>query len=88
MDLPFNEDEQADAFFAALLTAVDEQLASKETPYVAATHKRLLKAGLSDDEAREEIAKCLAEESDRMLRSGRPFDSRSYQERLSSIETP
>ena len=86
MGIPFDEDEQADAFFEELLAAVDQQLDSPETPYVLKTLERLTKAGMDPDEAREAIARCLAEETDRVVRTGRPFDARQYEERLAALE--
>ncbi|BCX50188.1 conserved hypothetical protein [Haloferula helveola] len=80
-----DEDEQADAFFEELLGAVDQQLESDSTPYVRKQYDRLTKAGLSDDEAREAIARCLAEETDRMYRSKKPFDEKAYRTSLEMI---
>ena len=85
MDLPFSEDDQADAFFEELLGAVDQQLESADTPYVKLTLERLVKEGANGTEAKEAIARCLAEETDRVLRSGRPFDAKRYQEALAAI---
>ena len=85
MEIPFNEDEQADAFFNELLAAVDQQLESRDTPYVGKTLKRLIKEGMSHDEAREAIARCLAEETDKVVRGGKPFDTASYRMLLESI---
>jgi hypothetical protein len=86
MDL--DEDSAADAFFRDLLDAVDQQLASGATPFVGRTLERLVKAGMEIDAAREAIAGCLAEESDRMFRSGRPFDLESYRKSLERISPP
>jgi len=83
MDL--DPDASADDFFEELLTAVDQQLDNPATRYVRKAHQRLLEAGLSDAEAREAIARCLAEQSDRMLRSGRPFDEAAYRSSLDRI---
>lgn len=78
MKIPFDDDEAADAFFDELLLAVDQQLKSKATPYVLKTLDRLKADGLSDEEARETIARCLAEITDQVVRSGRPFDAEAY----------
>jgi len=78
MKIPFDDDEAADAFFNELLSAVDQQLKSPDTPYVLQTFERLKADGLEDDEAREAIARCLAEITDQVVRSGRPFDADAY----------
>ena len=80
-----DEDTEADRFFDELLLAVDQQLASPRTAYVRTTHERLIKAGLSSDDAREAIARCLAEESDRMFRTRRAFDEDAYRTSLEMI---
>jgi hypothetical protein len=85
MKIPFDDDEAADAFFAELLAAVDQQLESPETRYVAETLKRLKKEGLSDEEAREAIAQCLAEITDQVVRSGKAFDAKAYRMSLERI---
>lgn len=81
-----DEDTEADRFFDELLRAVDEQLASPRTPYVRKILERLVKAGLEEDEAREAIARTLAEESDRMFRTRRPFDEDAYRNALEAID--
>lgn len=86
MDL--DEDSAADAFFRDLLDAVDQQLASGATPFVGKTLDRLVKAGMEIDAAKEAIAACLAEESDRMFRSGKPFDLDFYRKSLERISPP
>ena len=68
-----------------LLQAVEEQLQSKQTAYVSQTFKRLVKAGLEEDEAKHQIAFCLGKTMDRMVKSGRGFDERHYQERLGEL---
>lgn len=68
-----------------LLDAVEQQLHSKQTAYVAHTLKRLIKEGLDEDEAKHQIAFCLGKTMDRMLRSGRGFDEKHYQERLGEL---
>ncbi len=80
-----DEDPASDAFFGDLIAAVDQQIASPATHYVAQAHARLVREGLGEDEAKELIAACLAEESDRMFRSRRPFDERAYRERLDHL---
>lgn len=85
MDLPFDDDANADRFFEELLAAVDQQLESPDTPYVAKTLDRLVKTGIERDEAREAIARCLAEETDRVLRSGKAFDAARYRQSLDEL---
>lgn len=74
-----------DAFFNDLLAAVDQQLASPQTRYVAKTFGRLTSRGLSEEEAREMIAEALAEETDAMYRRRGGFDEKSYKERLEAL---
>ncbi|MFC7337212.1 hypothetical protein ACFQY0_08485 [Haloferula chungangensis] len=80
-----DEDSSADSFFSDLIAAVEQQLNSPATPYVKQTYERLIKAGVSEDEAKEMIAECLAEESDAMFRGKREFDEKSYRLLLGSI---
>lgn len=61
-----------------LLSAIDDQLQSTATPYVKKTYDRLLALGLTDEQAREEMADCLGEELDEMLEKKRPFDEKNY----------
>ena len=71
---------------ADLLAAVEQQLVSPQTRYVAETFERLRAAGVSDDEAKQAIAELLGELSDRMLEDREPFDVESYQEALAGLE--
>jgi hypothetical protein len=80
-----DEDTEANRFFDELLHAVDQQLESNQTRYVRETYDRLIRAGLDDAEVREAIARCLAEESDRMFHSRKPFDEASYRTSLEMI---
>ena len=68
-----------------LLSAVEEQLRSPQTPYVKATYDRLIADGMSDEEAREEIADCLGHELDEMLEQGRAFQEKSYRSLLDAL---
>lgn len=74
-----------DAFFNDLLAAVDQQLASPNTPYVAKALARLTSRGVDEAEAKEMIAEILAEETDAMYRRRGNFDERSYKERLQAL---
>ncbi len=70
----------------ALLPAIDQQLESPDTPYVKETFTRLVeKESLSPDEAKELIALCLADESNRMFIDKRDFDVPRYQELLANL---
>ena len=61
-----------------LIAAVEQQLKSPQTPYVTKTFARLLKLGLEADEAKSQIALCLGEEMDQVLRNSRAFDEKAY----------
>ncbi len=70
----------------SLLPAVEQQLESPQTPYVRETFTRLVeKENLSPDTAKEMIATCLADESNRMYIDKREFDEQRYQELLDSL---
>lgn len=86
--MELDEDSAADAFFKDLLDAVEQQLQSTQTPFVRTTLERLVKSGMTDEAAREAIAACLAEESDRMFRSQKAFDLDSYRKSLERISPP
>lgn len=81
-----DEDTEADRFFEELLHAIDQQLEAPKTAYVRKTLDRLIKEGLEPEEAREAIARCLAEATDRMFRSQRPFDEDAYRTSLEMIK--
>ncbi len=70
----------------SLLPAVEQQLESPDTPYVKKTFTRLVeKESLSPDGAKELIALCLAEESNRMFIDKRDFDVARYRELLDGL---
>jgi hypothetical protein len=70
----------------SLLPAVVQQLESPDTPYVKKTFTRLVeKEALSPDEAKELIALCLADESNRMFIDKRDFDVARYQQLLAGL---
>jgi hypothetical protein len=71
-----------------LIAAVEQQLVSPQTPYVAKAHARLTKLGLSDTEAKSQIALCLGEEMDQVLRKRRGFDEKSYRASLEALPMP
>lgn len=68
-----------------LLSAIDDQLHSAATPYVKKSYERLLALGLSDTQAREEMADCLGAELDEMLEKNRPFDEGNYMALLDAL---
>ena len=77
-----NEDD----FFQDLLAAVEQQLASPQTRYVAKTLERLTAKGMSEEDAKERMAACLGEETDAMYRRKGGFDEKSYREKLNAID--
>jgi hypothetical protein len=68
-----------------LIAAVEQQLNSPQTPYVADTLRRLLELGIDRDEAVSEIAICLGEEMDQVLRKRRAFDELAYRTNLQKL---
>lgn len=71
-----------------LLPAVEQQMSSPETPFVASTFARLIKSDdIDEDEARRMIAFCLADESERMRQESRPFSLERYQQLLDLLPT-
>ncbi|MES2920369.1 MAG: hypothetical protein V4819_02415 [Verrucomicrobiota bacterium] len=68
-----------------LLAAVEQQLTSPQTPYVAKTFARLLKLGIEETEAKTQIALCLGEEMDNILRTRRAFDEKAYRASLEGL---
>lgn len=75
-----------DSLIDSLLPAVEEQLESPQTPYVKETFTRLVeKEQVSPDDAKEMIAYCLADETNRMFIDKRDFDVLRYQELLALL---
>lgn len=75
-----------DAFFQDLRDAVEQQLTSPQTPYVAKALERLTAKGMSEEDAKDRIAACLGEETDAMYRRKSAFDEKSYKKRLEEID--
>lgn len=75
----------SDELLPDLLAAVDQQVASPQTPYVGKTLQRLVKGGLTEDEAKQQIAWCLAEQMDEVMRSKRGFDETAYRDALDEL---
>jgi hypothetical protein len=78
-------DDATENLITGLLPAVEEQLTSPATPYVAKTLARLLALGEDPPEARRLIAFCLADEANRMMIDRRPFDPKRYQALLAAL---
>ena len=75
-----------ESLIESLLPAVEQQLESNQTPYVKATFIRLVEQEkISPDEAKELIAICLADESNRMYIDKRDFDIQRYQQLLENL---
>lgn len=68
-----------------LLAAVEQQLLSPQTPYVAKAFARLTQLGLGELEAKSQIALCLGEEMDNILRTRKPFDEKAYRRSLDAL---
>ena len=71
-----------------LIAAVEQQLTSPQTPYVPKALARLVKLGIPEDEAKSQIALCLGEEMDQVLRKRRSFDEKSYRASLEALPMP
>ncbi len=75
----------SDELLPDLLAAVEQQLVSPQTKYVAKTLERLKKAGMEAGEAKSQIALCLGEQMDEMMRTKRGFDEKAYREALDGL---
>ncbi|MDB6078154.1 MAG: hypothetical protein JWO82_1901 [Akkermansiaceae bacterium] len=75
-----------DAFLADLIAAVEQQLVSPQTRYVAKAYERLVGKGMAEADAKELIAGALGEETDAMYRRKTGFDEKSYKERLIALQ--
>ena len=73
---------------AELLDAVEQQLASPQTTYVAKTLARLTKSGMDEAEAKCQIALCLGEEMDEVMRKRRSFNEKNYRAALNELPLP
>jgi hypothetical protein len=74
-----------DDLLSDLLSAVEQQMVSPQTTYVAKTHERLCGLGLTPEQAKEQIGLCLGEVMDEMMRSRRGFDEKAYREALAGL---
>lgn len=70
---------------AALIEAINEQIASPETPYVGKHYKRLLNEGHEEDDVLELLASILAAEMWEMTTQARGFNEKQYIERLEKL---
>jgi hypothetical protein len=68
-----------------LITAVEQQMTSPQTPYVGETFERLIAANMTEDDAKTQIAVCLGEEMERILKTNKPFDEVSYRASLDAL---
>jgi len=68
-----------------LLAAIEQQLLSPQTKYVVKTHDRLLKLGLTPEDAKKQLALCLGEQMDEVMRKKRGFDEKAYKEALEEL---
>jgi len=75
----------SDEVLPDLLAAVEQQLVSPQTKYVAKTLGRLMKGGLEEEQAKRQIALCLGEELDDVLRKKRGFDEKAYRAALDEL---
>ena len=83
-----NNHNMDDPDIQALLPAVEQQLASPETPFVRLTLTRLIDdAGIPEDEARYMIAFCLADEIERFSAAADAFDLDRYKMLLALLPT-
>ena len=68
-----------------LLQAIEQQLVSPQTTYVKKTLDRLVKLGLEETQAKEQIAICLGEEMDNVMRTKKGFDEKAYKASLEEL---
>ncbi len=68
-----------------LIAAVEQQLTSPQTLYVAKALVRLTKLGIPESEAKFQIAVCLGEEMDQVVRKRRSFDEQAYRAGLDAL---
>ena len=68
-----------------LLAAIEQQLASVETPYVEKTLARLVALGIEENEAKSQMALSLGEQIDNMHETSKPFDEKAYRAALEAL---
>lgn len=70
----------------SLVPAIQEQLKSKDTPYVKKAYERILTfEDIDEEEALKMLALCLADESNRMFIDRRDFDVERYKQLLDAL---
>jgi hypothetical protein len=75
-----------DEVIEKLLPAIEEQLASPDTPYVREAYERILtEPDIEEEEAKAMLAFCLADEVEAMMATERAFDVNRYQMLLSLL---
>lgn len=84
MDLP-RPSPMNEEILPELIQAVEQQIASPQTPYVKKTYDRLVKLGLEETRAKEQIAVCLGEEMEHVMKTKRAFDAKAYKEALEEL---
>lgn len=78
--------EIPDELIASLVPAIEQQLESPETRFVKEAYDRLLgRHSCSEEEAKELLAQALAIVTNKMMTSGKSFDSRYYKELLAVL---
>ena len=75
----------SDDLLPDLLAAIEQQLVSPQTTYVAGTLARLVQAGIAEAEAKQQIALCLGAEMDQVLSQRRGFDEAAYRKGLEAL---
>lgn len=70
----------------SILAGVDEQLNSEETPYVKKVFDRLLKNGLTNQEAKLKIGEKLTIEVNTILETKEKFNVERYKKMLDEIK--
>jgi len=79
-------DFQEEGLAHALVPAVQEQLNSKQTPFVKKHFQRLIGVEqIPEEEALLMLALCLADESNRMFLDQREFDLKRYRELIEEL---
>ncbi len=68
-----------------LLAAVEQQMEAPQTKYVSKTVGRLCRMGFSEEDAKEEVAWCLGEIMNEMMRTKRGFDEEAYRKALAAL---
>ena len=69
----------------AIMTAVRDQLNSPESPYVKEAHNRLIKEGHTKEEVMNMLGVVLSTEMWEISVKQRPFDQKTYIQRLEGL---